>query len=822
MISNLTWVLGYGYDMHLLPGDKTGDMLGNIKFTHNDKQYNGSDSDIPENITIAFNAYFKDSFHGAHGVSVNSSTGEIQIADDLPVPRLYNFIYEVVVLEDGANYMTLEMRVHIHQSVKKIWLTPSTLTLYAASTKNTRFSVYAEFDDEVYGDITDHGLLGFQLPLLRLKYSSSNEGNVQVDELGFLSATTPNVSAEITVTYGPSPAPDNLKSTGTVNTKMPLSHPRKITRINPIGKVEFTKKTNVLFIQEGYDNKSTFNKIVSEIVKGFQTDPYLFPYSLLKDSINYWRIDDADYMESVEKGSTVLGEWFKTTLKGGITGYRRLEPPMKPYSGSSNWDVSNLAYAVGLPVKADKENSFEQQIEIWKQLYDDVEEDKISESEWRKWLDELGTRTLINERDTSLGLVAHGNYQGIGTDFPLIHFNYDRRISWDEFKVLLENLQYDGQTVGTTWTVGKDKGCICLLGRNEIGQAFFSTPYFLASNLGLYGLLSIKKATGGKRGIDLVPKSLTNTLGELRPLHPLVIPGLSHELGHAFGLGDEYAFNPFAPNFGFDITARHGNLMSLTEDLFSGDPPKFNTSEIKWNWYRIKAVGILTKEPHNLTAGKFEVSLEPDHVANFKKGDIVRFRRRDLAEYDPYSRARFEVSNIPDPNPNNTIEVSKLSSDSFDADEFPAASLLVKTVQGKPASSGAIGEDLKMIAPIIQNHLEKGNIALNVEPPAAGTALEPCYNRPHDRTNIVPKNLPAGLPAKIKNKEYNIVGIFEGGARYWCEVYHPAGLCQMDNQIYEKHAARFCQVCRFLLVDRINPLKHKTVDDEYDSLYPEP
>jgi hypothetical protein len=47
----------------------------------------------------------------------------------------------------------VDTRVHIHESVKQIWLTPAALTVHVAADR-PKFTVLAEFEDGVVGDIT--------------------------------------------------------------------------------------------------------------------------------------------------------------------------------------------------------------------------------------------------------------------------------------------------------------------------------------------------------------------------------------------------------------------------------------------------------------------------------------------------------------------------------------------------------------------------------------------------------------------------------------------------------------------------------------------
>ena len=79
------------------------------------------------------------------------------------------------------------------------------------------------------------------------------------------------------------------------------------------------------------------------------------------------------------------------------------------------------------------------------------------------------------------------------------------------------------------------------------------------------------------------------------------------------------------------------------------------------------------------------------------------------------------------------------------------------------------------------------------------------------------------------------VGLYENGATYDAEVYRPTGMCFMrtsrtltdedqvgdpvtsaDQRLYQ----RFCPVCRYVLVDLIDPTQHGRIDRDFGRVYP--
>ena len=67
-----------------------------------------------------------------------------------------------------------------------------------------------------------------------------------------------------------------------------------------------------------------------------------------------------------------------------------------------------------------------------------------------------------------------------------------------------------------------------------------------------------------------------------------------------------------------------------------------------------------------------------------------------------------------------------------------------------------------------------------------------------------------------------IVGLWDGGKTFHCGVYHPTGFCMMRARFDGSEVNGFCPVCRYFMVDLIDPTKHGKIDDEYAEYYPQP
>ena len=70
-----------------------------------------------------------------------------------------------------------------------------------------------------------------------------------------------------------------------------------------------------------------------------------------------------------------------------------------------------------------------------------------------------------------------------------------------------------------------------------------------------------------------------------------------------------------------------------------------------------------------------------------------------------------------------------------------------------------------------------------------------------------------------------IVGAYFSGGQYARGIAHPAGQCSMKNSCYTpfgvpEGVSALCQVCRYALVDHIDPEKHWQNDLDYDMRLP--
>jgi hypothetical protein len=298
-----------------------------------------------------------------------------------------------------------------------------------------------------------------------------------------------------------------------------------------------------------------------------------------------------------------------------------------------------------------------------------------------------------------------------------------------------------------------------------------------------------------------------------------IVANVAHETAHALGLQDEYGEFEAPLRIPAGDEARlqpAGNVQPASELAKSAadatlDPAKLG--KIKWLWPRIGHAGVLTAAPvpGMLT---FDITLRPGHAAGFQAGDIVKLRRRPLVEH-PQASDRLAVVSVA----GDVVTAAPLPLSAITPADWPADSILIRPVRGSATLLDPLGPDLPLVAPIISDHLSASGIPLNEAPPPPPAACA----KDTATVQAVP-NLPGGLPVGRPRFKAQIVGLYDGGVRYFCGVYHPSGACLMRALVVPglPRTYLFCPVCRYFLVDRLDPTKHGAIDLDLQGRYPQP
>jgi len=124
-----------------------------------------------------------------------------------------------------------------------------------------------------------------------------------------------------------------------------------------------------------------------------------------------------------------------------------------------------------------------------------------------------------------------------------------------------------------------------------------------------------------------------------------------------------------------------------------------------------------------------------------------------------------------------------------------------------------------MVAKNVENLITTTHAALYLRPAAANLTEDDKDNKEiqHPKLDGLTPGLP-GRPFCFKVKP-SIVGLYGGGAQYASDIFHPAGgNCMMRDDHVD--GSPFCPVCRYIMVDMIDPTRHFSIDLDYDDIYP--
>jgi hypothetical protein len=850
LVTGIEWITE-GYDIHMVPGAIITPSLLKI---HHDPPNDPPDppwtwaSNPIANVIVNFEPKIRDAGSGLvhkFGIELNTVTGRLQIDQTLPSPRLYNFIIEATVVDNNAsipNTFKSAIRIHVHNRLVTPWLTPSKLSIRLGSDGH-RFSVLAVFQDDVAG--VPHDIVADITRFPSYTWTSSNQ-KVNVDpESGKLSAQPISNADDVIITASlPSEFdPLNIHHISAKVDVLPswseLESDLKLVNRSEIAQEEIDKFPNILFISEGYKSKEVFDRCVRWIVENIKSKTSVMPFNLLseRNRLNYW----STFIESSEEVSSALYpilDYQEGMIMSGysINPYYTVKPDT---NNSTSWTLAELIYVVGMPILADydeidDEPTYMKKLEEWEKLFVDPNNIdlriKAPISIWREWK-VLGRYILANETNTALGLSA-GSRPNIQLNVKYSpgslgwHPLRTTRIQFDEFLKKLKTT--DNIPIGEYWASGKDREhviALCLESTAKGTRFPEPNPLLSLSFLDNKMLHRLKKGIDNSSSTDIEPnRSATADLN-------FIAHTTCHELSHTLGLGDEIGrldFMPDDPDIETGVNKR-GNLQSHSKLMNSPPEIGINGNKIKWNWPRIRKAGVLKKDLESTATG-FKIELDmnyrplynknyfKDRENFFRRGELVRLRQHPLPLVK--TSKEFKISSIS--SAGDIIEIESINTEAFDPAEFLKGSLLIAIRPILPE----FPDDppfREIVHKAVRNHINVSKSPLNAPRQSSSSpipydclrAIQAINPRPKGTDKQYPKNIPPLRHPSSRNL-YTIIGVYDGGNGYHCNVYHPSGYCELRSTTI----ARFCHVCRYFLVDQLDPSLHAEIDREYEWNYP--
>jgi hypothetical protein len=866
----LLWKEGEGYDLHLLRG---------VDDTHRappSKALVDSlliDPSFPVNqFPIVFDPHFKGAPNSQPlGVNVDTATGVVTATTPSGPDKLRNFLMTASQNVTGGDTTETIIRVHLHGSIQKIWLTPSTLTVHARADER-RFTVLALFDDGVVGDITEWP---------ELTYHSANTSVVTVANTGDPDPLSPQPvpvggkltvvalggDSVITASLALTTPPTNKSATATVRTRSAWAEGGKNTKVrfvagrtSPIaGVVDPDDPTNVntvigaaanvLFLAEGFrqERRLEFDKIVRTVVAELRTKGYVSPFPLLKDSINYW----SAFVPSNEDAISVLGD------QEIHIAAQPIPLPRKPLPTASQWTVEHMIHEGGLPVPVDAALP---DPAAWvasrAKLYNlPGNVPAITNRELGAW-NALSSRSLLNEADTAFGLAHYDRPRASAQDQSEWRLLLDRRrtseASLMEFVGRLtfgkDPTTNDPIEIGTTWQSNlagpsqpKDAGLVCLLCSDTTrGGAWMPAgmrlPYF-AANAGQADRASVTAVANGQNLHDQVAKTFSA---------PILASRVARGCGRALGLGDEFGDDrgigrvPGAVDSGPNLQPADNTIVTFP----AGTARSIDATKIKWLWPRVINAGIIETQFDANGTLESPQKCDPNGSPNPNGTHLlVRLRSPSPEPFHVNDAVRIRV----------TVDIRGGLTWSLPAvDEFVTFALFVqKTISDteivvgyrspSPPQLGYLSTthtqlDLANFSPLAQYSLIAPRVRSGTEVRVVADdiwkhidATDSPLNAPRNSPGAVcipgspafqaasPTNLPQG-PRSYPYPLAGVLGIYDGGGQTDCGVFRPAGRCRMRAGF--DTTVPFCHVCSYVIVDMLDPTKHQKLDRSYPEVGP--
>jgi hypothetical protein len=546
---------------------------------------------------------------------------------------------------------------------------------------------------------------------------------------------------------------------------------------------------------------------------------------------------------------------------------RPVPAPKKP-KGDEAWTVANLVYLAGLPVPADlalvKPDADDPDIPDYSDLsakltaiLDPSVPKILLPDVLGDWL-KLARRTFVDEVDNfpsvavgdppcaefddaalvafhplRVAAIADGGDTGERHEF----FSQLQGASRSGIVTTLDTHGSDSNRLGNLW--GRDRAYFIFDNRRLIvtvanlavgGARFGRSEYNDDSGVLTRPAADLLATDASLHGLRVTRDPARNALLQAPPpLAELKIDSetwdvIAHELGHAFGLGDEYSGNPSTFQGRPSAFDDEPNLMAYSaaiKDDQSTPDPRIVVDRLKWTWPRARKASVLTRPIEEMFDGEgsFRVFVGKGRGSQFLPGDAVRFRVRNPRESLPpnpkTSVVEFVVvathpENLSEPgDPTSMTVVVKNEAIGIDIAPFAAGSVIYVPVAAPHPTQ--LRPYLTLVPPVSERIMETiggtmSGVACAVDDSAHKAKVQ-VPNLPLDQ-------LLALAPA---HQLPDLVGAYFGGSLHACGVLHPAGSCIMRSG--RNDWARFCPVCQYALAEKIDPEQHWRIDRAIAPLY---
>nr|WP_243725555.1 M64 family metallopeptidase [Actinomadura rubrisoli] len=366
----------------------------------------------------------------------------------------------------------------------------------------------------------------------------------------------------------------------------------------------------------------------------------------------------------------------------------------------------------------------------------------------------------------------------------------------------------------------------------DIGKAWFFDDSVFQRSRGLVGLIVYDYLSGGTNmngltiaaqtvasknrvvyeyggpsdGID--PQRMFRKIPKFAEEPDGLADTIAHEFGHSFNLGDEYEeFDGDAPEYDLPW-----DNVTLYSSIRSNSPPPRAIDPAKVEWLKLPAILIsstLSADSQERNNG-IEVNVGALDIGAWIFAQLRQFPVR-LQNFDPRPNGRqFPFPTTPQQQLNGLVVVDNdvtrgtivLGGSALPPRPFPT--FKKGSAVFVPMQDGA-GKEIPVVRKSVLKFLQEHRTPLN-------------KNREHFHFSEE-ADVPVRIPGQRKPAQPStMIGVFEGADHFAGAAYRPAGACKMRNSSARDDYSAFCFVCKWLIVNRIDPGFHALVRGMF---YPE-
>jgi hypothetical protein len=735
--------------------------------------------------------------------------------------------------------------LQVHADVLAWWFGCSSITTAVDATVGHALpSIYAKFSDDagagtdLVGDITGHGYVTL---------TANDASKVVVMPNGRLRGLVEVAATNVRGSF--------LGVTQDLPVRV-FDYARPNSSLFPIqapNVADFTNMHNVVFLAEGFrtEDEARFDRLVTETVNQLYDSPRHQPYPMLEGRFNNFKVFSGSTERATTIGYRVMAQDAGPLSKGTPIPYENAVSQT-----ATVYSPAVLVSKVGLPKRGEARARGDLVTE-WrgKNLIQAADEPRIDDTLITVWK-ALHSDGILDARDTFFGMMLSNrpgdrrstsegapvtppatDAAGAALDafvarvyqyyrFPLARlFEADPRRHPPELYagsgeansansimrfLAAQSYAYPPHhAIGPEWTPDAtrfrpSRGLVALVSQDLlIGGQNINAHTITAQTLGREGVVSFVVETSGH---------VTRVRRDPPAFEPdvqVLINTVAHEFGHSFALADEYEGNEgddpggLTPgDYGFD------NATTLSTILLAGGGPRdIDPAKVKWlGLPRIAASDRLLADSV-AQAGGIDVLIDRRFVAVWKqamtKNKEVVLRAVDL---DPTGKqlplktdAAHVITNLRVTQVDETTGLLRLGGPGLPATPgtFKSGSMIyVPKLDGTTVKS--VGQQ-KVIAFIATN-----KAPLNVDTDRVRSNFK--FDNPVD----IP-----GFSAPCTSSR--LVGVFEGAIQYAGADYRPTGQCKMRSgqPTEEKGDGEFCFVCKWLIVNNVDPGLHAVLDHHF-------